>query len=215
MDWHPLGAKGGQWRNSALPIIRTVQEQACLTRRKPAAKIGPPVYRGDPACPRFGDAGDRIGDGMAVIAMAYDPRFIGRPRDRGDPWRRGSALMDTCAGAAVMAIRQRPLAHRHNRSAHRLHAPRHTRRPDHRAGRMLSRHPLGRLRPRHCGDEDPTRPVATATGAFTVERGKSMSRRPEPVRWSSSAATRPWRRLSAGVPYIQFLGIRLTGAAMN
>lgn len=44
-----------------------------------------------------------IGDGVATIEMPYDPALIGNPRTGVIAGGAVSALMDTCCGAAVMA----------------------------------------------------------------------------------------------------------------
>lgn len=49
-----------------------------------------------------------IGAGRAVISMPYDTRFIGDPKTGVIHGGAVSALMDTCCGAAVMSHRDAP-----------------------------------------------------------------------------------------------------------
>ncbi len=114
---------------------------------------------------------EAIGEGWTVIAMPYDTRLIGDPQTGVIHGGAVSALMDTACGAAVMS---HPAA---GFSTATL---------DLRIDYMRPATPGQTIRTRaECHhvtrtiafvravatDDDTARPVATATGAFTVERG--------------------------------------------
>ncbi|WP_386803960.1 PaaI family thioesterase [Litorisediminicola beolgyonensis] len=113
---------------------------------------------------------EEIGDGYARIAMPYDPRLIGDPQTGVIHGGAVSALMDTCGGACVMSHPD---------------APGGTATIDLRIDYMRAARPgqtiLAEARCTHITrtvafvratafDDDRENPVATATGAFTVEQ---------------------------------------------
>lgn len=113
------------------------------------------------------------GGGDATIDMPYDEKLIGDPKTQVVHGGAVSALMDTCCGLAVMFHPDRPIGTAtidlridYMRSA----KPGQTIRAEATCHQMTRNVAFVRA---VAMDEDRDRPVATATGAFTVERKPS------------------------------------------
>ncbi|WP_435138466.1 PaaI family thioesterase [Pseudopelagicola sp. nBUS_19] len=138
-----------------------------MTRDK--AKLAKQFIEAIPHCKALNMTLTSIGDGVAEMALPYDVRTVGDPESGVMHGGAVLALMDTCCGAAAMSHPSSPTA---------------TATIDLRIDYMRGATPGQTLRTRaECYritrsvafvratamDDDSDNPVATATGAFTVE----------------------------------------------
>ena len=133
------------------------------------AKIAKQFIDAIPHSQALGMSMTNIGDGTAEIVMDYDKRFIGDPATGVIHGGAVSALMDTCCGAAVMSHPTSPT------STATIDLRIDYMRPATPGQRITAQaecyhitRSVAFVRARAI-DEDTERPVATATGTFTVE----------------------------------------------
>ncbi|WP_420395231.1 PaaI family thioesterase [Nioella sp.] len=136
------------------------------------ARIAKQFIEAIPFSKALGMSLDDIGDGFAVISMPWSEDLVGDPHSGVIHGGAVSALMDTCGGAAVMSHPDAPAG------TATIDLRIDYMRPATPGQRIIARaecynvtRSVGFVRA-SAFDEDEDRPVATAAGAFTVERPK-------------------------------------------
>jgi uncharacterized protein (TIGR00369 family) len=162
-----------KWQRVHKEINMTDSENSSASAVGPErARIAQQFIEALPYARELGMVFDEFGNGRAVLSMAYRDDLIGDPDTGVIHGGVVSALMDTCSGAAVLSHPTAPIS---------------TATIDLRIDYMRPATPGQRLTAiAECYnvtrsvafvrattlDEDPDRPVATATGTFTLERPK-------------------------------------------
>lgn len=136
------------------------------------ARIAKQFIEAIPFSKALGMSLEDIGDGYAVISMPWSAELVGDPSTGVIHGGAVSALMDTCGGAAVMSHPGAPAG------TATIDLRIDYMRPATPGQRIVARaecynitRSVGFVRA-SAFDEDEGRPVATASGAFTVERPK-------------------------------------------
>lgn len=124
-----------------------------------------------PFCEALGMVLEEVGDGRAVVSMPYDARLVGDPQTGVLHGGAVSALMDTCCGTAVYSHPEARATATIDLRIDYMRAARPGQRIRAEAACYHVTRTVAFVHATARDEEAGGPPVATATGAFTFERG--------------------------------------------